>query len=283
MHKKLTPYCRLIALLIVSLMLAGCASSKPPIPVPATQPPVVKPKTPPQVALILGGGGARGYAHIGVLKVLEQEGIPIDMIVGASAGSIIGALYADTPNAQVLENTMVNAGYLDFVDISLFPLFKAPIKGYDLQRFLLRSMRYQYFSQLPITFVAVATNYVTATPVALASGPVAPAVNASAAIPPLVRPVRIYGMILGDGGMTLPVPVKPAKAYDAKVIIAVNIGQDVPPTFSTSVLGLYDRAYQIIWDSYNRLSGKNATIMIHPFVGEIGDFDLSKKRFVKSS
>lgn len=260
------------------MIFTSCTATKPPIAIPATPPPVVKPKQPPRVALVLGGGGARGYAHIGVIKVLEQAGIPIDLVVGTSAGSIIGALYADTPNAAQLETTMLNAGYLDFIDVSFFPLFRPPIHGYHLQRFLLANMRYQYFADMPIKFIAVATNYATAKPVILESGPVAPAVNASTAIPPVVRPVKMYGMLLGDGGMTLPVPVAPAQHYNSRVIIAVNIGQNIPSHFSTSMLGLYDRAYQIIWNSYNYLSSEAADITIHPFVGEMGDFDLSEKQ-----
>lgn len=271
--------CLIYLLITITLvfLLTSCVT-RPAITIPHTPPPPVVPKQQPRVALVLGGGGARGYAHIGVLRVLHEAGIPIDMVVGTSAGSIIGVLYADSLNVDHVESIMLSASYFDFIDIDIFPLFEPPVTGNEFQRFLLKNMHARQFRDLKIKFMAVATNLLTGEAVVLESGPIPPAINASTAIPPVVRPVKIYGLTLVDGGLSQPIPVQTSKKYKPKFIIAVNIAEDLPTKIPTSGLGLLTRANDIIYNNFEILVGKNSDIMIHPYVGEIGDFDLSKKR-----
>jgi len=269
---------RLLLISIITLFLTACAGAKPNIYIPSKPPKPLTLKQQPRVAIVLGGGGARGYAHIGVLKVLQKAGIPIDLVVGSSAGSLIGSLYADSGNANKVQNIMMRASFWDFADISNFPSLKGPIKGYHFQKFLLRHMQARQFRQLKKRFVTVATNLKNGKMYVIDSGPIPPAVEASAAIPGAVQPVHLYGKILIDGSMVNPIPADVAKRYHPKVIIAVNISQTLPKHLPLTAFGIYDRAYKISWLALSRLSERDADIVIRPNVGQVGTFDISQKR-----
>jgi NTE family protein len=255
-------------------IITGCAIA-PALAIPATPPPPPKIKTPPDVAVVLGGGGARGMAHIGVLKVLQEEHIPIDLIVGTSAGSIIGALYAANPNPALLQTTVFMAGISDLMDIS--PSLEGPITGNALQNFILLHTGIENFRQLRIPFVAVATDLETGETVPLYSGPVAPAVNASAALPPVFHPVSLYGRVLVDGGVSDLIPVDVAKLYHPKVIIAVNVTPDLSPFMPANIIGVYNRAYTISDQRFAQFNMRSADIVLHPKVGQTGVFDSSNR------
>lgn len=265
-----------LAIGILFPLFAGCAP-RPIIFVPQ-EPPPLPAGPPPRVAVVLGGGGARGFAHIGVLKVLQQYRVPVDMVVGTSSGSIVGAIYADNPNTDALQRTLIHAQRSDLVDISALHALEGPITGNALQNFILTHVRARTFNQLPLRFVVVATDLRTGATVPLASGPIAPAVNASAALPPFFRPVNLYGHTLIDGGTTDPVAVDVARAYKPKVVIAVSIVPDLPPYAPSYIIGVYDRAYYISDLKFNEYSMQTADVKIHPVVGQTGVFDDSNKR-----
>jgi len=268
----------IISFIFICLVtFSSCATTRPAIGIPKQPPPTPKMKIKPEVALVLGGGGARGYAHIGVIKVLQQAGVPINLIVGASAGSLIGAIYADSANAKQLQNIMLNTDLSSFVDVSSANL-KGLISGSQLETFLMRHMHAKTFKQLKIKFIAVATNLKTGAPVMLDSGPIAPAITASTAIPGLLQPVHLYGKTLVDGGMTDPVPVDVAKKFHPKVIIAVNIGEALPAKMPETSVGVYDRAYDISWQKLEKLSEHGANIIIHPPVGDTNMFNVWDKK-----
>lgn len=218
----------------------------------------------PKVALVLGGGGAKGMAHVGVLKVLEQAGVPIDMICGTSIGSLVGGLYAMGYSAQQLD-TLVRSQDWDFLlsdRISLkqmnvsdrelkdqylytVPLSKfskgaftqqALVKGQNLANLFSRlSMGYHDsidFNTLPIPFACVATDMVKFQEVDLHSGHVAQAMRASMSIPAMFTPVRIDSMVLVDGGLRNNFPVDVAKKMGADYIIGVNLNQVKDNTLS---------------------------------------------------
>jgi NTE family protein len=258
--------------------LVGCAVQQPLIYIPPVQPKITKVVESPRVALVLGGGGARGYAHLGVLKALEEAHIPIDLIVGVSAGSIIGSLYADCPRADIVTYTLMNASYSSFVDLSLRSLNIGPITGSKLQHFLLTNSKARDFKDLKIKFVAVTTDLNTGRTVALEAGPIAPAVNASAALPSIVKPVRMYGETFVDGGVTDPVPVDIAKRYSPKMIIAVNIAAEPRPQVYRSPVGIMSQTMDLMMGSLSKLCAEDADIYIHPKVGPTSLFDLSVKK-----
>lgn len=178
----------------------------------------------PRVALVLGGGGNRGAAHAGVIQVLAEAGIPIDLLVGTSAGSLAAVMYADDPkhpNKLVERATAVHNK--DIIDFSAFHMFSDPINGDRLQQYLENLLQAKNFSDLKIKTVAVTTDLENVTSFPIASGPIAPAVNASCAVPKVFRPLRLYGHVLVDGGMAATVPVAIAQRYHPKLIIAVNV------------------------------------------------------------
>jgi len=269
-------YLKLFITIAISLALTACAAPRPNLAIPSTPPPPLALKSQPRVALVLGGGGARGMAHVGVLKVLQEEQIPIDLIVGTSAGSIVGALYADKVNAYKVQHVLMETGLGDLLDIT--PSLQGPVSGYGLQNFLLHHLRARTFGQLKIPLVAISTDLKTGQTVAISSGPIAPAINASASVPPIFQPVHLYGHTLIDGGFVDLVPVDVAKHYAPEVIIAVNIVPDIPRQMPTGKLGVYDRAYVLSDARFANFNEAGADIVLHPYVGQAGLFDSSDKQ-----
>ena len=198
--------------------------------------------SPPRVAVILGGGGARGYAELGVLKVLQQAGVPVDLIVGTSIGSIIGALYADNPNANAVDTLLMSAKKNELLHISPLHSLQGPFSGKTEQTFMTKHLTARDFSQLKIKFVAVATNLNDGKTIPISTGAIATAVNASSALSPFFHPVTINGMQLIDGGTSDPIPVDIAKTYHPKVIIAVNISEDLPTAMPDNLLAIFHRS-----------------------------------------
>ncbi|WP_423063978.1 patatin-like phospholipase family protein [Candidiatus Paracoxiella cheracis] len=268
---------RATIVLMLSLLITSCAGIKPDITIPQTPPPPVKLKIKPQVVIVLGSGGARGYAHLGVLQALYQAGIPINAIVCASAGCIVGALYADNNNPKTTYDIMMHASFWDFADVSNILSPSGLIEGYHLEKFLLRNMRAKTFRQLKTKLIVATTNLKTGTTYPIESGPVAPAILASAALPGAVQPVHLYGHVLIDGGVANPIPVDLAKKLHPTIIIAINIAEQLPQHVPINAVSIYSRAYAIMWKKLTEYSEKNATIVIHPKLGEVGTFDLGKK------
>lgn len=259
---------KLFIILITALFLASCAAPKPMIYVPA-QPPKLAAATPPRIILVLGGGSARGITHLGVLKVLQKNRIPIDMVVATDSGSIIGAMYADNQSIAKMSQTLLNAKPSELIDISALHLLQGPITGNALQDFMLSHLRARNFEQLHKRFVSTAMDIRTGQTITLASGPIAPAINASCALPPYFHPVTLYGHTLVDGAVTDPVPVDVAATFKPKIIIAVNIAATIPSAMPTNNVGVYDRSMLISEQKFTGFSEAGATIVIHPKVAEI--------------
>jgi len=268
---------KIIILLAMIAILTACAGIRPHIAIPAYSPPALTLKQSPRVALVLGAGGARGFAHAGAVKVLQEAGVPIDLIVGSSVGSFYGALLADSGDAHQAAKTMLSAAFWDIADIGNIPSLVGPIQGYRYQKFLLQHMHACWFDQLKIPLVVVTTDLKTGKALPISSGPVAPAAEASSAIPGVVRPAKLYGYTLIDGGMTDPIPVDIAERYHPKVIIAINIAQQLSKDTPWTALGIYNRAYQISWLALSRFSERKADVVIRPSVGEVGLFDVGEK------
>ena len=208
----------------------------------------------PRIGLVLSGGGARGGAHLGVLKVMEELHVPVDVIVGTSAGAIVAAAYAsgmplqqiademsglrtvmlfrDVDRGEVLLRNKINDA-VNYIgpEIGLrnggVALPKGVVAGVSIEavlRQLTARQRTTDFDKLPIPFRAVATDLTTSEMVVLASGNLSVAVRASMAIPAVVDPVELAGRLLVDGGLARNLPVDVARALGADVIIAINIG-----------------------------------------------------------
>ena len=175
----------------------------------------------PVVALALGGGGARGFAHIGVIKALEDAGVQIDIVTGVSSGAVVAALYAAGHGGGALRHiglTMEREDVVDFVLIG-----KGWVKGEALQDFVNRLVDNKPIEQLPKHFALVATEAKTHRVTVFNRGNTGIAVRASASVPSLFIPPVINGEEFIDGGLTVPVPVKLARSMGADVIIAVDV------------------------------------------------------------
>ncbi len=262
------------------LILASCANYPKPdfIFLPQKLPPAPQLQNV-RVALVLSGGGARALAHAGVLEVLEQNHIPIDLIVGSSSGSVIGALYADNPNAQHLKKKIIALNKWDLLDMNWFASIKmlwrltGPVEGNALKMFVQKNIKAKQFNQLQIPLAAVTTDINSGEAFVIRSGPLAPALHASSAIPMLFNPVRLYGRTLVDGGVASPVPVEIAKQFSPRVIIAVDIGTspDYGPVNSTYQLAA--RSLHVSYFALSQWQIKQADIVIHPAVDSYGMFD----------
>ena len=268
------------------LLLAGCSSVRPPkISVPITEPKPVK-YGDIRVALVLGGGGARGLAHVGVLEVLEENEIPIDLIVGCSAGSMVGALYADSVNATQVRDTLLHLKRKDLLDTSFWSALqspwrlKAPIQGYLFQHFLHNNLSSKDFRNLKIPFIAVATDLATGEILALRSGPIVPAVRASCAIPPFFNPVQLYGKTMLDGGIVDPVPVDVAKKFSPKLIIAVELSTGLRPEIPRNMFSLTNRCLHIAYLRLSELNTQSADIVVSPELDGAGIFEDSRNYFL---
>ena len=205
--------------LILSFTSSACRTAAPP---PAA--PVAMIEVLPKIGIALGGGGARGFAHIGVLRVLEQEKIPIDVVVGASVGSLIGALYADSGRVLDAEFLATEVGKETFFDFGAMPIFSGGLaRGEGIATFLTENLRHATFETMPVRFGAVATELRTGRTVVFEQGSVAQGVRASSAIPGVFVPVEIGGELYVDGGVTDPVPADAVRARGAEVVIAVAI------------------------------------------------------------
>lgn len=231
----------------------------------------------PRVALVLGGGGARGFAHLGVIKALEEARIPIDLIVGTSVGSLVGGLYAADPKIDHLTTKVMKSSYPDYFDISLSQAICGPITGTRLQRFIVNNTHGCGFQQLKIPFIAVATDINSGKTIPISSGRLSLAINASCAIPTVIQPVQFSNVTLVDGGLTDPVPVDIARCYKPKVIIAVNITGDLVNNCKITMPSLIKQSLNIMMLTLTRYNLQNADVVIRPRVGSFSMFDLSKK------
>ena len=193
---------------------------------PAVMPPARKLAHPPRVAVVLGGGAFRGIAHVGVLKVFEEEKIPIDLIIGTSAGSLIGALYADNPHVDSLYPLINSTKSKDIFNFSLTYSKLGYVSGEKLQEYVTKHASVKNIEDTKIPFVAISADLLKGESVILASGPIAPSVNASCAIPEIFVPVKMYGKILVDGGVINNVAADVARDYGATVVIAVDVMND---------------------------------------------------------
>ena len=175
----------------------------------------------PRIAIALGGGAAKGFAHIGVLKALQQAKLPIHLVVGTSAGAIAGCLYASGMPIAQLEREADMLNHAELFDLTLAP--DGFIKGEKLQNWINQKVNHRPIQDFPIPFASVATDRDRLQRLIITQGDAGRAVRASAAVPQVFQAVRIDGHDYVDGGVTDPVPVSAAQALGANFVIAVDI------------------------------------------------------------
>ncbi len=233
----------------------------------------------PKVGIALGGGGARGFAEIGVLRAFEQEKIPIDLVVGTSVGSLIGAIYADTGSVLDAEFIAISINEEDIFDYGALSIFSGGfVKGEKLEKFLNTHLRNKEIQNLKIPFGAVAVDLRTGKAVMFEQGSVARAVHASCAIPGVFVPVEIGGRVFVDGGVTDPIPVELTRKKGADVVIAVVIDPALPQQAPKNPIEVAYHAVTIMSSEIGVLGVKNADVIIHPDVGNVAYDDFSQKK-----
>jgi NTE family protein len=268
---------------IAGLALLFACQTVPPVAVP--QIPVQQvpqgPPPKPKIALVLGGGAARGFAHVGVIRALEQEKIPIDMVVGTSVGSLIGAIYAADLSSFDLEWTAFQLEKDDLFDFGVMNAITGMgfAKGDKLETWVKSHIKTTDIENLKIPFAAVATDLNWGYKVVLDHGSVARAIRASAAIPGVFQPVQHQGKILVDGGVVDNIPISVAKAKDADIVIAVDISGNLGNTNITNLLGVSLQATNIMFALNVEHSKKDADVLITPAgIGDIGMLDFTQKK-----
>lgn len=252
------------AILVAILLIAGsCAPRE------------VRPVRPAKVALVLGAGSSRGFAHIGVLKVLESNKIPIHLIVGTSAGSFVGSLYAYGYNAFQLQKMSFSLEKGDIIDLTIPD--NGFIKGEKLEEFINSTVKNTPLDKMRIPFYAVATDIVNGQEVVFGKGNTGTAVRASCSIPGIFRPVKIDNRMYVDGGVVSPVAVDAARRMGADVIIAVDIASAAGDAQPESTIDTVLQSISIMYSKLSALQLQRADVVIRPKVGYIGTSDFSKR------
>jgi NTE family protein len=266
---------RFAALLATALLASACNLIE------ATVPPDRLPRfearpAHPRIALVLGSGGPRGFAHIGVLKALEEAGIKPDLIVGSSVGSMVGALYAAGYDAATLEKMAYGINLFEFLEIS--KLWGGPASGRAVQAYVDKAVHDRPIESLGIPFAAVATRMPDRQLVVFNHGDVGLAVRASGASPGEFQPVEFGGASYVDGDESSPVPIRTARKLGAQVVIAVDVSaylSETPPGVPQEWIDKDERRRRQI-----NAEAPGADVMIHPDIGYYAGHDEAYRRRV---
>ena len=251
-----------------ALLLGGCTliQTKP-------EPPVTA--RPRKIALVLGGGAARGFAHIGVIKMLEAQGIVPDMIVGTSAGAVVGALYAGGFDAFAMQRIGQQLDESIFADWTLGG--RGLLKGEALQDFINQHLKRRPIEKLNRPFAAVATDLNSGERTVFRSGDTGMAVRASAAVPGVFQPAQFNGHSYVDGGLTSPVPVQSAREMGADFIIAVDISARPNGQPVDSLSGILWQTTTIMGGVISRNELRDADIVIRPKLPYVKSWDFAAR------
>jgi len=241
--------------------------------------PVFAAKKPIKLALVLGGGGSRGVAHLGAIKELEAAGIRPDLIIGCSAGAIVGALYADNPELKGLEETVLKMTRSDLLDTTWFAR-SGVVEGTALQKFLQNQLQAKTFDQLKIPLIVIATDLHTGESIELSQNDLPKAVGASCAFPGVFPPVRLHDRYLIDGGASSPVPVEIAKKYGAEVIMAIDVSEKLPSSNPSHLFGIAKRGVEIMYLNFVEKSLAHADVSIRMEFQDVGIFCDDRNQFI---
>lgn len=268
------------------LLLAACSSTPTPPPAQPSAPPAppVVERPPAKIALALGGGAARGFAHVGVIKALEAQGISADIVAGTSAGSVVGALYAAGLNGFQIQELSMNMAEEQVLDGSGFYRCMAEalltdkrgcIKGQALQDFVNRNVGGRPMEKLNKAFAAVATNLGNGEMVVFRAGNTGMAVRASSSVPVFFQPVTINGVDYVDGGLVAPVPASVARGMGADFVIAVDISDRPEDRKTSGMVDILWQTFSIFGQTLNRHEHSSADIVIRPIIAGLPSADTS--------
>jgi NTE family protein len=272
------------------LLLAACQTTPPALPpVVTTVPPlpeVVTPKqpprpaVPPRVGLALGGGAARGFAHIGVIQVLEEAGIQVDLVVGTSAGSVVAALYASGSGG--VAGGVALGKLADGMDESTLTDWAFPgrglIRGEALAKYVRDNIGGKSIEQMRIPLGIVATDLDTGAPILFRRGDPGVAVRASSAVPAVFQPVRIGTREYVDGGLVSPVPVRFAREMGAEIVIAVDITATPDGNPTGDAMRMLLQTFSIMGRSINHFELRDADVVLTPLLAGVSSADFASRK-----
>lgn len=284
------PLKKRVSLLLVALIVAGCAGTpKTPVPdgpataVVAPPPPAVVPKVPPRIGLALGGGAARGFAHVGVIQVLEEAGIRPVLVSGTSAGSLVAAIYASGKSGKQLQQVAETMEEATFADWTL-PLFnRGMLRGDALAKYVNTQVGSRLIEDLPMPLGIVATDLNSGQSMLFQRGDTGTAVRASSSVPAVFQPVRISGRDYVDGGLVSPVPVRAARQMGAELVIAVDISSAPENNQAGGTLDVLLQTFSIMSKSINYFELKEADVVVRPALAGISSADFgARKRSIEA-
>lgn len=255
---------------VLVFMLAGCAA----LPEVREVLPAAKAK-PPKIALALGGGAAKGFAHVGVIKTLEAHGIPVDYVAGTSAGSVVGVLYAGGFSGYDLQKVALQLEQDSVSDYALPN--RGFVKGELLQNYVNKALRYRAIDALSKPFSAVATDLQSGEVMVFQRGNAGMAVRASSSVPGVFQPVNIGGRDYVDGGLVSPVPVRAARAMGADIVVAVDISSKPRHAKVKDTLDILLQTFNIMGQGISRFELAEADVVIQPNLGTIGSTEFDQK------
>jgi NTE family protein len=272
---------RLLTTLALLAGLAACQTPPPAPPVVVTPPlpPVAvvppAPPKPPRIGLALGGGAARGFAHIGVIQVLEENGIKPDLVVGTSAGSLVAALYASGKSGQEMTSmaqTMDEGAITDWA----FPT-RGLIRGEALARYVREQTGNKPIEAMKLPLGIVATDLDNGTAILFQRGDTGVAVRASSSVPAVFQPVRIGAREYVDGGLVSPVPVRFARQMGAEMVIAVDISSPPDGNATGDVMKMLLQTFAIMGKSINQFELRDADVVLRPALAGVSSADFSAR------
>ena len=265
---------RWLALALAALLLAGC--STPGIVQPAH--PVASSKRPLKIGLALGGGAARGFAHVGVISVLEEAGFKPNLVVGTSAGSLVAALYASGKTPAQLQQTALSMEEVAITDWML-PIFGRGIfRGAALARYVNELVAGRLIENMAIPLGIVATDLNSGDGVLFQRGDTGTAVRASSAVPAVFVPVKIGAREYVDGGLVSPVPVHFARQMGADIVIAVDISSPPDANLAGDTLQILLQTFAIMGKSINSYELRDADVVVRPSLAGLKSADFSARQ-----
>lgn len=267
-----------LRLLLPALLLAGCATSPGPGSQPPGAPAPVVVKKPLKIGLALGGGAARGFAHVGVIAVLEEAGLKPQLVVGTSAGSLVAAIYASGKTSAQLQQTALTMEEVAITDWMLPIVGRGMFRGDALARYVNELVAGKLIENMAIPLGIVATDLNSGQAVLFQRGDTGTAVRASSAVPAVFVPVKINGREYVDGGLVSPVPVRFARQMGADVVVAVDISSPPEANPADGTLQILLQTFAIMGKSINQYELKNAEVVVRPSLAGLKSADFSARQ-----
>lgn len=230
----------------------------------------------PNLAIVFGSGSAKGFAHIGVIKAFEEAGITPNLIVGTSAGALVGGLWAAGFNAAMMEDYATKVKEADIIDLSTTSK-RGIVSGDTFQNYLNTLTKKRNIEQLNTRFTAVTTAFRSGEPALFSEGDLAFAIRASCSIPGVFNPAKLNGTEYVDGGLVSPVPVKIAKDLGANFVIAVDVNRS---PLNTQPVGIFEQimhSFDVMGRSLAKLESAQADILIQPNMAAIAGTDFNSR------